>query len=87
MTPRFALGITIATPGAIALNVDFESYLRRHQCGDWGDLVDGDKDANENALIQGDRILSHYRISDETRIYIITEHDRTSTCIMLPADY
>lgn len=87
MTPRFPLGRTIATPGAIGLNFDLEYYLRRHHCGDWGDLDDSDKDANEDALIHGDRILSHYQISDETRIYIITEHDRSSTCIMLPAEY
>ena len=87
MTPRFGLGRIVATQGAIALNIDLQSYVRRHHCGDWGDLDDGDKNANENALIHGDRILSHYRISDGTRIYIITEHDRSSTCIMLPMEY
>lgn len=87
MTPRFALGRTVATSGAIALNIDLESYIRRHHCGDWGDLDDSDKDANENALVHGGRILSLYKISDETRIFIITEHDRSSTCIMLPSEY
>ena len=87
MTPRFTLGRTVATPGAVALSIDFEYYLRRHHCGDWGDLDDGDKEANECALIHGDRIFSHYRIAVDTRIYIITEHDRSSTCIMLPEEY
>lgn len=87
MTPRFALGRTVATPGAIGLNIDLEYFLRRHHCGDWGDLDDGDKEANEHAVIQGGRILSLYQISEETRIFVITEHDRSSTCIMLPMEY
>ena len=38
LTPRFPLGRTVATPGALALGIDLASYLRRHHCGDWGDL-------------------------------------------------
>lgn len=36
MKPRFSLGRTIATSGAIALNIDLTRYLFRHHCGDWG---------------------------------------------------
>jgi hypothetical protein len=36
---------------------------------------------------QGFRILSSYRLSDNTRIWIITEADRSSTCILLPEEY
>ena len=39
MQPRFPLGRTYATPGALALDVDLSSYLRRHHCGDWGKLA------------------------------------------------
>lgn len=87
MEPRFPLGQTVATPGALALGVDLASYMRRHHCGDWGDLCDEDKQANEDALIHGDRILSHYKLSDGRRIYIITEAGRQSTCILLPEEY
>jgi hypothetical protein len=87
MEPRFELGRTVATPGALALGIDLIPYMRRHHCGDWGDLCDEDKQANEDALIHGDRIVSHYKLGGGRRIYIITEHDRSSTAIMLPEEY
>jgi len=87
MEPRFPVGRTVATPGALALGIDLAPYMRRHHCGDWGDLCDEDKHANEDALIHGDRILSHYKLDGGRRIYIITEADRSSTCIMLPEEY
>ena len=87
MEPRFPLGRTVATPGAIALGIELGLCMHRHHCGDWGDLDDCDKQANEDALIQGDRILSHYKLEGGRRIYIITEADRSSTCILLPEEY
>lgn len=36
MRQLFALGQTVATPGAIDLGVDLASYIRRHVSGDWG---------------------------------------------------
>ena len=87
MQPRFPLGRTVATPTVMALSIDLASYMHRHHCGDWGDLEEGDKQANEDALIHGDRILSCYRVGGGRRIYIITEADRSSTCILLPEEY
>ena len=62
MKPRFPIGKTYATPGALALDVDLTKYIHRHHCGDWGDLCEEDKQANEDALLAGDRILSSYRL-------------------------
>ncbi len=87
MQPRFPLGKTVATPGALALGIDLTPYMRRHHCGDWGDLCDEDKQANEDALIHGDRILSCYKLAGGKRIYIITEAGRHSTCVLLPEEY
>lgn len=87
MEPRFPLGQTVATPGALALSIDLSPYMRRHHCGDWGDLCDEDKQANEEALEQGFRILSCYQVGGGRRIYIITEADRSSTCVLLPEEY
>ena len=87
MTPRFPLGRTVGTPGALALGIDLASYLRRHHCGDWGDLDAEDKQANEEALKDGTRILSCYLVGEGRRIYIITEWDRSSTCILRPEEY
>jgi hypothetical protein len=85
--PCFSLGKTVATPAVMELGVDLAGYMRRHHCGDWGDLCEEDKQANEDALVHGDRILSHYKLTDGRRIYIITEADRSSTCILLPEEY
>lgn len=87
MEPRFPLGQTVATPASLALGIDLASYLRRHHCGDWGDLDDEDKQSNEEALELGLRILSCYQVGDGKRIYIITEADRSSTCVLLPEEY
>jgi hypothetical protein len=87
MQPRFPLGRIFATPGAIALNVDLARYLRRHHCGDWGDeLCAEDKQANEHSLKDGTRLLSRYSTPSGS-IYIITEHDRSVTTILLPEEY
>lgn len=88
MQPRFPLGKIVATPGALALNVDLTRYLRRHHCGDWGEaLCAEDKEANEHSLVDGTRLLSCYRTPTGDRLYIITENDRSSTCILLPEEY
>jgi hypothetical protein len=88
MTPRFPLGRTVATPGALALGIDLASYMRRHHCGDWGDgLCEEDKQANETSLTDGTRLLSCYHVGGGRRIYIITESDRSSTCILRPEEY
>jgi hypothetical protein len=88
MKPRFPVGMTYATPGALALNVDLTRYLHRHHCGDWGDeLCAEDKAANEQALKDGSRLLSCYRTPAGDRLYIITEWDRSTTTIMLPSEY
>ncbi len=87
MEPRFPLGQTVATPAAMALGIDLASYMHRHHCDDWGDLDKCDQQANEDAPIHGDRILSHYKLGSGRRIYIITEADRSSTCILLPEEH
>ena len=88
MQPRFPVGMTYATPGATALDVDLMKYMRRHHCGDWGEeLCAEDKAANEQALKDGSRLLSCYRTPAGDRLYIITEWDRSVTTIMLPSEY
>ncbi len=88
--PRFPLGRTCAT-AALALwaeqeNIDLTEYLRRHHFGDWGDLCDEDKAANEDALRDGARILSAY-LTEGRKIYCITEADRSMTTILFAKEY
>lgn len=86
--PLFELGRTLATAGAAALGLDLANYLHRHRCGDWGEgLGTEDKQANEVALLVGERILSCYQIGDDVRIYVITEWNRSYTTVMLPEEY
>lgn len=91
LRPRFSLGDVVATPGALELleraGKTPTVYLARHQGGDWGELSEDDRQENELSLQRGFRILSAYVVADGERIWIITEADRSSTTILLPADY
>lgn len=70
----------------IISNIDLFNILRRHAKGDWGDLCDEDRQVNQSALADGDRLLSSYTIN-KTVFWIITEADRSVTTILLPEDY
>ena len=67
--------------------------VRRHRDHDWGDLCQEDKQANDWAVEHGERLLSAYDIPKrfcigyETRIWIITEADRSATTILFPYEY
>ena len=61
--------------------------FEKHINGDWGNLCEEDKKANDNALITQDRLLSKYTYDDGTDIYIITEWDRSVTTILFPSEY
>ena len=91
---RFPLGACVATPGAIRV-LDEEGgdwrfnaalLLARHQDGDWGDVPLEDARENELSVQEGLRIVSSYE-SGGGRVWIITEADRSSTCILLPEEY
>jgi hypothetical protein len=87
----FQLGQLVATPGAInALQKTGETplpYLNRHLAGNWGDCDDQDAKANDDALANGGRIFSVYHLTDGIKIWVITEADRSSTCVLLPSEY
>jgi hypothetical protein len=89
--PKFELGQIVATPGALAAlgqsNESAATFIRQHHNGVWGDICEEDLAANERALIDGERILSVYHTSKGEKLYVITEADRSSTCILLPEEY
>jgi hypothetical protein len=62
-------------------------FLFRHLDGDWGDLSPEDIAENELSLQHGWRLLSSYRLSDGTKVWIITEADRSATTFLLPDEY
>jgi hypothetical protein len=86
---RFDLGRVLATPGvtARASHTEIIAALARHAAGDWGEVNDDDKRANEEALRVGARLLSAYATVAGTKFWIITEADRQSTTILLPEEY
>ena len=86
---KFPLGQLCATPAALAelTHEDFQTALKRHLRGDWGDLEDEDKAENELSLEKGFRLLSAYKGTNGTKFWIITENDRSITTVLLPSDY
>jgi hypothetical protein len=88
---RFELGRTVATPGALeAFTRTGEAplpFLARHADGNCGQVDDHDKAENDLSVERGFRILSAYRLADDTIIWIITEADRSSTTILIPEEY
>lgn len=84
----FPLGQVVATPGALdsVSQAEVTELLGRHAQGDWGDVDDEDWEANDRAVREGTRIFSAYNVDGE-RIWIITEADRSSTCVLLPEEY
>ena len=88
---KFPFGEVVATQrAAAALHQAGDHpflYLQRHAHGDWGELDAEDVAENEFSLGNGLRLLSAYRLKDGTRIWIITEADRSATTILLPSEY
>jgi len=94
--PRFKLGQVVATPGALAAlnenNMSAWSLLSRHLAGDWGMVDEHDRNANEQALQDGSRILSSYILPDQSKLWVITtaaddRGNRESTCVLTPDEY
>lgn len=90
---RFELGKLVMTPGISELiedGLNIMPLVKRHAHGDWGDLSQEDWALNQEALADGySRLFSSYTIEQgsESRIWIITEADRSSTTILLPSEY
>lgn len=86
----FQLGSVVATPAALhfceAQGISPLLLLGRHIAGDWGDLDGRDAAANVHAVQHDLRVFSSYGV-DEGKVWIITEADRSSTCLLLPDEY
>ena len=101
---RFKTGRLVITPGINAYlkerglpHMFLIRYVIRHVNGDWGELCAEDYEANEQALADGSRILSKYRLPSDHEsggraIYVITEAEdddgeRRYTTILFPEEY
>ncbi len=87
----FGLGRIVATTGALQALSEAETLpvelLERHAAGDWGEVDGHDRRENQRSLKHGWRILSSYPLWTGAKVWIITEADRSSTCILLPSEY
>ena len=93
---RFPLGQIVATPGALEALAESSQtpdfFLDKHVQGDWGEVCNGDKKLNDEALVDGGRLLSAYRTLRNERIWVLTEAaddegKRLATTICLPSEY
>lgn len=95
--PLFPLGQVVCTPSVLdAVPIDrLGESLRAHAQGDWGVVSAEDRQTNNRALREGDRLLSAYPIDPdkpcagygENTLWVITEWDRSVTTVLLPEDY
>ena len=90
---KFSLGQVVATPAALKAIEDAgqtpDFFLDRHVQGDWGEVDAFDSRVNDEALANGDRILSAYRTLKGVKLWIVTEgvgddDQRESTTILFP---
>jgi hypothetical protein len=86
---KFAVGQIVITRGANSelSQKDMLRGLIRHMNGDWGELDEHDWKENDAALEYGFRILSQYQLDGGSKFWIITEHDRSVTTVLLPSEY
>ena len=58
--------------------------------GDWGELDEHNRAMNEQAVRDGNMILSQYRLTDETMLWIISDPvddlGRRTTTVLLPEE-
>jgi hypothetical protein len=96
MMPKFHPGQIVATPGAIealaASGMDASFFIDKHLSGDWGEVDADDQKANDQALLDGSRILSSFRTLRGVVLWVLTEAEgdegqRASTCLTLPDEY
>ena len=96
MNAKFRPGRVVATPGVLdaleASGQTFDFFLEKHLSGDWGEVDAEDQKANDQALLDGGRLLSSYRTLRGVVVWVLTEAEgddgqRASTCLTLPEEY
>ena len=99
MEKKFELGQIVATKGVADKMKNEKKFYdfvcvslgRYIQC-DWGEMSDGDKQLNDEAVeSREDRIHASYtrhpEDGEEEKIWIITEWDRSTTTVLFPDEY
>jgi hypothetical protein len=86
---KFRLGRIVSSANALSQPTqdDILMGIQRHQAGDWGDVDNHDRQANDLALIEGTRLWSVHHAANSTKFWLITEADRSHTTVLMPEDY
>ena len=97
MKGKFPIGQLVATRGVASLmqeEPDFNRFakdaFRRYLSADWGEMCEGDKRQNEDALKHNDnRIFASYENAEHPtwKLWIIPEWDHSATTLLFPSDY
>lgn len=67
-------------------SIEIFKAMERFCNKDWREIGEEDKAANEQALIEGNRIMGAYQTC-KGKIWIITEADRSVTTVLFPSEY
>lgn len=65
---------------------DVNNAINMYLYEDWGVTCSEDAQANDKAIVMGERILAAYETC-KGRIWIITDENRNSTTILFPSEY
>lgn len=95
--PLFDLGRAVATPAVLAHLDKHGIYpsvlLSQHVHGDWGVVDAHDAKCNDEAILNGGRIVSAYDV-EGTRVWVLSEAEtggpdrtRARTCLLLRSEY
>ncbi|CAQ81893.1 hypothetical protein VSAL_p840_34 (plasmid) [Aliivibrio salmonicida LFI1238] len=86
----FFLGTVVLTQGINILcegkHEAMDEFVKRHALCDWGTTAAEDGELNNEATHNGERIMSQYDF-EGTTLWIVTDHDRRVTTILLPSEY
>ncbi len=89
--PRFRLGECVVTKSAKAYlgehEIRPESLLKRHVCGDWGDVTDEDARLNEDTLASKEpgKLFSVYNIKGRA-VFVYTNQEKGRTGVILSGE-
>ena len=90
----FELGRIVATPNVLDTLAGHgktpAEFIARYAAGDWSELCPEDAAENRLSVERGFRIFSSHAIDPaqpERKVWVITEADRSSSCVLLPEEY
>lgn len=84
---RFSLGKVIINPSVESRvqdgSLNAELFLERHAQGDWGEVPPDRRRANDLGVTHRDLVFSRYVLDQSSRLYVITDAERSSTSLWL----